>query len=114
MIAGLQPGAYITSAHFEVALRGMPIAASNWHDSTWLVVSGLGKSTSIPAAMSVAGEEKLLTTAGTFDCWIVNLTTDLGSTQFWVSKADRIVVQSVQVVPETGALLTYQLSRISH
>jgi hypothetical protein len=114
MISALQPGAYVTAAHFEVALRGMPIAASNWRDSTWLIVSGLGKSTSIPAAMSVTGEEKLLTTAGSFDCWIVSLVTDLGSTQFWVSKTDRIVVQSTQVVPETGALLTYQLSRISH
>jgi hypothetical protein len=114
MITALQPGAYVTGAHFEVALRGLPIAAPNWRDSTWLVVSGLGKSSSIPAGMQVTGEESLLTTAGTFDCWIVSLSTDLGNTRFWVSKSDRIVVQSTQVVPETGALLQYQLSRISH
>ena len=114
LIVPLQPGSYITAAHFEVALRGLPIAAPNWRDSTWLAVSGVGRSTSIPAAVMVTGEEKLLTTAGTFDCWIVSLSTDLGRTQYWVSKPDRIVVQSSQVVPETGAVLQYQLSRISH
>jgi hypothetical protein len=114
LIAALQPGAYITAAHIEVALRGLPIAAPNWRDSTWVVVSGVGKSTAIPAAMHVTGEDKLLTTAGTFDCWIVSLTTELGSTQYWVSKSDRIVVQTMQLVPETGAVLQYQLARISH
>ena len=114
LIAPLQPGSYITAAHFEVALRGLPIAAPNWRDSTWLAVSGVGKSTSIPASVMVTGEEKLLTTAGTFECWIVSLSTDFGRTQYWVSKPDRIVVQSTQVVPETGAVLHYQLSRISH
>jgi hypothetical protein len=114
LIAALQPGSYITAAHFEVALRGLPLAAPNWRDSTWLTVSGVGKSTSIPASVMVTGEEKLLTTAGTFDCWIVSLSTDFGRTQYWVSKPDRIVVQSTQIVPETGALLQYQLSRISH
>ncbi len=114
LIAALQPGAYITAAHIEIALRGLPIAAPNWRDSTWLLVSGVGKSSSIPAAMQVVGEDKLLTMAGTFDCWVVTLTTEVGNTQYWVSKADRIVVQTTQVVPETGAILQYQLSRISH
>jgi len=114
LIAAVRPGAYVTAAHFEVGLRGLPIAAPNWRDSTWLVVSGVGKTASIAADMRVTGEEKLLTTAGTFDCWIVSLATDLGTTQYWVSKTDRIVVQSTQLVPETGAVLQYQLSRISH
>jgi hypothetical protein len=114
LIVALQPGAYITAGHIEVALRGLPIAAPNWRDSAWVVVSGLGKSSAIPAAMQVVGEDKLLTTAGTFDCWMVALTTELGNTQYWVSKTDRIVVQTTQVVPESGAVLQYQLSRISH
>jgi hypothetical protein len=114
LIAALQPGAYVNAAHFEVALRGLPIGAPNWKDSTWLMVSGLGRATSIPAAMQVTGEESLLTTAGTFDCWVVTLSTDAAATRYWVSKADRIVVQSTQFVPETGAILMYQLSRISH
>lgn len=114
LIAPLAPGAYVTAAHFEVALRGLPIAATNWRDSTWVVVSGIGKSSSVPASMQVTGQENLLTTAGTFDCWIITLATDLGTTRYWVSKTDRIVVQTSQVVPETGAILQYQLSRISH
>jgi hypothetical protein len=114
LVAALQPGAYVTAAHIEVALRGLPIAAPNWRDSAWVVVSGVGRSSAIPAATQVVGEDKLMTTAGSFDCWVVTLTTELGNTQYWVSKTDRIVVQSTQVVPETGAILQYQLSRISH
>lgn len=114
VIAAIQPGAYVTAAHFEVALRGMPIAAPNWRDSTWLMVSGIGKSSSLAASMQVIGEEKLITTAGSFDCWIVALATEQGSTQYWVAKTDRIVVQSSQYIPELKSTLQYQLSRISH
>lgn len=114
MIAAFPPGAYINAAHVEVALRGLPIAAPNWHDSTWVVVTGVGKSSAVPAAIRVTGEENLTTTAGTFDCWIVSLITDVGTTQYWVAKTDRIVIQSRQIVPETGAVLQYQLSRVSH
>jgi hypothetical protein len=114
LISAFPAGSYINAAHVEVALRGLPIAAANWRDSTWVVVSGVGKSTAIPASIQVTGEDKLLTAAGTFDCWIVTLATDFGTTRYWVSRTDRIVVQSTQVVPETGGVLTYQLSRISH
>jgi hypothetical protein len=113
VIASMLPGAYVTAAHFEVALRAFPLAAG-WRDSTGVMVSSFGKTASLPALVVVDGEAKLLTTAGTFDCWVVALTTDLGQTRYWVSKQDRIVVQSSQIVPETGATLVYQLSRISH
>lgn len=113
IVAGLPSGAWMTAAHFEVGLRGLPVAAG-WRDSTWVIMTSLGKTTPVPAAISVVGEEKILTAAGSFECWVVNLTTDGGRTQYWVSKPDRIVVQSAQLVPETGALLQYQLSHISH
>jgi hypothetical protein len=114
LVTATQPGAYITAAHLEVALRGLPIGAANWRDSAWVLVSGVGKSASVAAAITVIGQETLVTTAGSYDCWIVSLTSDIGRTQYWVSKSDRIVVQLRQVVPETGALLQYQLSRVSH
>ena len=113
IVASMIPGAYVTAAHFEVALRGLPLAAA-WKDSTAVVISSFGKTASLPASVVVEAEEKLLTTAGTFDCWIVALSTDLGQTRYWVSKQDHIVVQSTQIVPESGATLVYQLSRISH
>jgi hypothetical protein len=62
----------------------------------------------------VTGEESLVTTAGTFDCWVVALSTDVGQTRYWVAKADRIVVQLSQVLPESGDVLTYTLTRVSH
>lgn len=113
VVAALLPGAYVTAAHFEVALRGLPLAAG-WKDSTGVVITSFGKTASLPASIMVEGEARLLTSAGTFDCWVVALSTDLGQTRYWVSKQERLVVQSSQVVPESGATLVYQLSRISH
>jgi hypothetical protein len=113
VVAAIPSAAYVTAAHFEVALRGIPLTAG-FHDSTWVMISSVGKTAALPASIHVIGEENILTPAGTFDCWIVVLATELGRTQYWVSKPDHIVVQSTQVVPETGAVLQYQLSRISH
>ena len=68
----------------------------------------------VPAMLSVTGEDHVTTTAGSYDCWVVSLATDAGQTQYWVAKTDRIVVKTSQLVPESGGLLQYTLTRISH
>ena len=113
IVAPMPGGAFLTASHAETALRGLPIGAG-WHDSVSVVVTDVSKSTVVPAALVVTGEGHLITTAGTFDCWVLSLATEVGKTQYWVSKADRIVVQTSQVLPESGDVLLYTLTRISH
>jgi hypothetical protein len=113
IVAPMPGGALLTAGHAETALRALPIAAG-WRDSTAVVVTDLSKTTVIAAAITVTGEELLLTTAGSYDCWVVSLSTGVGQTQYWVSKADRIVVKVSQVLPESGDILEYSLTRISH
>jgi hypothetical protein len=113
IVAPMPGGALLTAAHTETALRALPIGAG-WRDSVSVVVTDVAKTTVVPAAVTVTGEEQLLTTAGTYDCWVVLLATDVGQTRYWVAKADRIVVKTSQVLPESGDVLEYSLTRLSH
>jgi hypothetical protein len=113
IVAPMPGGAFLTAAQTETALRALPIGAG-WRDSADVVVTDLARTSVVPAALAVTGEENLMTTAGSFDCWIVTLSTDVGQSRYWVAKADRIVVQVSQILPESGDILQYTLTRISH
>jgi hypothetical protein len=112
IIGPMPGGAFLTAAHLETAIRVLPVA-EGWRDSLTVMVTDLGKSTLVQAEIAVVGEESIQTSAGTFDCWLVTLESDVGRTQYWVSKADRIVARVAQVLPESGDLLVYALTRIS-
>jgi hypothetical protein len=113
IVAPMPGGVLLTAGHTETALRALPIGAG-WRDSISVVVTDVAKTTVVPGALAVMGEEQLLTTAGTYDCWVVLLITDVGQTKYWVAKADHIVVKTSQILPESGDMLEYSLTRISH
>ncbi len=113
IVAPMPGGALLTAGQTETALRALPIAAG-WRDSISVVVTDVARTTVVPASLFVTGEEQLLTTAGTYDCWLVLLATETGQTRYWVAKADRVVVKTSQVLPESGDVLQYALTRVSH
>jgi hypothetical protein len=113
IVAPMPGGAFLTASQTETALRALPIGAG-WQDSVAVVVTDLAKTTIVSGSLAVTGDEQLITTAGTYDCWAVTLSTDVGQTKYWVAKADRIVVQISQVLPESGDVLQYTLTRVSH
>jgi hypothetical protein len=110
LMLGFPPGALFTDAQTEAVLSLFPLAA-DWRDSIAVMVTGVGRTTAIRAEVAVLGEERITTPSGTFDCWLVTLTSDVGATTYWVSKRDRLVVRSMRLVPESGGLLIYELSR---
>jgi hypothetical protein len=113
IVAPMPGGALLTAAQTETALRALPVVGG-WHDSVDVVVTDLAHTSVVAAAIAVTGDENLTTTAGSFDCWVVTLSTNVGQTKYWLAKADRIVVQVAQIVPEAGDTLQYTLTRISH
>lgn len=113
IVAPMPGGALLTAAQTETALRALPIGAG-WRDSLAVVVTDVAKTTVLPAELVVTGEEQLVTQAGNYDCWRLTLSTDVGQTRYWVGKADRIVVKTSQVLPESGDTLEYTLTRVSH
>jgi hypothetical protein len=44
----------------------------------------------------VTGEETIQVPAGSFECWIVTVSSDAAQSIYWVSKRDPIVVRSAQ------------------
>jgi hypothetical protein len=113
-LVGAVPGnALLTAGQTETVLRTLPLG-TGWRDSVPVVITDAARTSVIPASIAVTGEDHVLTTAGAYDCWVVVLGTESGQTQYWVSKADHIVVKTSQLIPESGELLQYTLTRISH
>src|ERR1043166_3078608 len=71
----LPHGALVSAAMAEVVLRTLPLAA-RWQDSVPVAAAGFGGLTTKQAALAVLGEERVAAPAGTFDCWVVLLSTD--------------------------------------
>ena len=73
-----------------------------------------GSTRVLPGEFEVVGQEKLTVPAGSFDCWIVSLTTDVSQVTYWVDKRDGFVVKTSQAALQyNGGLFTYTLSRIA-
>jgi hypothetical protein len=113
LLTSFPSGSYLTSAHIEAGLRSMPLAPGI-RDSISIVSTDVAGMTRINAEVSVIGEEKVTTGAGSFDCWVVTVSADRGSATYWVSRTDHIIAKITQIVPESGEVLTYQLMSISH
>ena len=113
MIQTIPVGAFVTAAQMETAFRALPLGPGV-KDSVDLLLTDVARTVAVPATLAVTGDDRVTTTAGNYDCWVVVLATAVGQTQYWVAKTDRIVVKTSQLVPESGALLQYTLTRISH
>jgi hypothetical protein len=76
-----------------------------WADSATVLVVDPGGSVTIPATVSVVGEERLVLLSGDFDCWVVQLETERGVERLWVNKRDQMVVRSEQPLPQLGGAM---------
>jgi len=112
IIAALPPGTLIGASMIEAAFRALPMA-SGWRDSAAVLANGIGTTRVFEAELEVVGQDQhLIVPAGTYDCWIVTLTTDVAQTTYWVAKQGGVVVKTSQLLPDNGGLLTYSLSRV--
>ncbi len=112
MVGEIPGTALLTSAMTEAALSLYPLAP-NWRDSVLVAVTNTPRTVVLHAEVAVLGEARVTVPAGSYDCWLVTLTTEAGGPTYWVSKRDHVVVRSAQLVPESGGMLTYELSRMS-
>ena len=112
IVADLPASALVTAGMSEIALPLYPLAAG-FSDSVSVVATDLARMVVLRGALDVLGEERITVPAGTFETWLVSLTTDAGGPTYWVAKKEGIVVRSTRLVPETGALLAYDLTAIS-
>jgi hypothetical protein len=101
IVAMVPAGSILTGAMLETELRLLPLQ-TGWQDSATTVSITLNDNTVVPARLSVIGEDRPRTPAGTFDCWVVAVHADAGRGLYWVTKSNPIVVRSTIDVPTMG------------
>jgi hypothetical protein len=62
-----------------------------------LILVDQGAPRALPAELSVEREERIRTSAGDADCWVVLLRAGAMEERLWVDKARRLVVRTEQV-----------------
>jgi hypothetical protein len=112
MVGDLPATAWITAAQTEAAISVYPLIP-DLRDSVTIVATETSRSTTLRAELAVLGEERVTVPAGSYDCWIVTLTTDAGGPTYWVAKRDGVIVRSLRMLPENGGMLVYDLAKLS-
>jgi hypothetical protein len=101
ILMGIPPRTLVNAAMVEVLFRLVTLYP-DWRDSLNVVTVGLGGADTVPAELLVIGEEEIRVPAGVFDCWIVALGAGESQTLYWVSKRNRVVVKTRQLLPRQG------------
>lgn len=112
IMAPLPPGTIVSGAMLETMLRVLPLT-TGWEDSASVLSVSVSANSTLPARLSVIGEDRVRVPAGTFDCWVVSVRADPARGMYWVTKHDPMVVRSAVDVPSLGsAQLVSALTRI--
>jgi hypothetical protein len=87
----------------EPLFASLPLA-TGWTGSATTLFVGPKDHARVEMQLAVTGEEKIEIPDGFFDCWIVTLNIGNTAEQFWVRKADRLVLkESTPVAGIPGA-----------
>jgi hypothetical protein len=95
------PGLVANQAMLELVLRALPLR-TEWVDSTVSLTLTMGGAATVPTNLAVTSEEQIKVPAGSFDCWVVVASAADARATYWVAKRERVVVQSVQTLPNMG------------
>jgi hypothetical protein len=114
-LVGPAPRGAIASEGMLDGLMQLAPIERGWSADATLLVADLTGTRLIAAKLAVEGEEEVTVPAGTFASWVVSLRTGNAEKLLWVSKDDRMVVKSSQVLPQLdGAVLERVLTRVDN
>jgi hypothetical protein len=104
-------GVIASEGMLDGLLRLLPIELG-WSSDATLLVADVNGTRLVAGQLIVEREETVTVPAGTFESFVVALRTGNGEKRLWVSKEDRMVVRSTQVLGQSnGALLDRVLTR---
>lgn len=104
-------GALLSAAMTETLLPLYPLGPG-WRDSITAVAMEVGTTEYARGEAAVLAEERVVTPAGTFECWLVSYATPGGEVSYWIDRTQRIVVRSARLLRDRGEVLVYELARI--
>ena len=112
IVLGNRPDLLPSAMSVDAVLTALPLSAG-WRDSAHVLVVDAGGASIAPAALAVDSAEHIVVPAGEYDCWVVSLETERGSSRYWVSKDGLLVVRTEQILPQLGgAILSRELAYV--
>jgi hypothetical protein len=97
--APMLPGVLVTAGMTERIVEMLPLGIG-YHAAASLVLIDMGTPRALPAELVVEREERIRTSAGEADCWVVMLRAGAMEERMWVEKGRKLVVRTEQT---TGA-----------
>ena len=97
------PGVLATPGMTERIVEMLPLHAG-YRAAASLILVDQGAPRTLPAELSVDREERITTSAGDADCWVVLLRAGAMEERLWVDKAKHLVVRTEQAT-SSGRLL---------
>jgi hypothetical protein len=91
----LLPGVLVTPGMTERIVEMLPLRAG-YRAAASLILVDMGTPRALPAELAVEREERIRTSAGDVDCWVVLLRAGVMEERMWVDKGRRIVVRQEQ------------------
>ncbi len=107
------PGRLVVSPEQLALLLSKAPLTTTWRDSITMLVTDPVATATAPATMAVNGDEKITVPAGTFDCWIVDVSAGRGEERLWVAKTGGVVVRAAQRVPQVAGDAILQRELVS-
>jgi hypothetical protein len=95
--APLLPGVLVTPGMTERIVEMLPLR-TGYHAAASLILVDMGTPRALPAELAVEREERIRTSAGDADCWVVLLRAGVMEERLWVDKSRRTVVRTEQVM----------------
>ena len=93
--AGVLPGVLVTAGMTEKILELLPLRVGYRAGASLLLVD-TGTPRALPAELAVEREERMRTSGGEVDCWVVHLRAGALEEWLWVDKSRRTVVRTEQ------------------
>ena len=94
--APLLPGVFVTPGMTERIVEMLPLR-TGYHVAASLILVDMGTPRALPAELAVEREERVRTSAGDADCWVVLLRAGVMEERMWVDKGRKMVVRTEQV-----------------
>jgi hypothetical protein len=112
-LVGPAPRGVIASEGMLDGILQLSPVDDGWTADAMLLVVGLDSTRVVPGRLTAEREEEVTVPAGTFESWVVSLKTENAEKWLWISKEQRIVVKSSQILTQlNGAVLDRVLTRV--
>jgi hypothetical protein len=102
------PAMVTSEGALDALVRAAPLTAG-WRTDATMLVADLGGARVVPVQLAVEREAQLELPVGTFDVWVVRVTTEGGVRVLWVDKPTQVVVRAATLAPHMPGMVVERI-----